>query len=65
MLGGGDADVHRWLMEHGAYSGTIGNVSDMFSQRDRTIEKQIKKVSETERETETETETEREKLKKK
>ena len=63
MLGGGDADVHRWLMEHGAYSGTIGNVSDMFSQRDRTIEKQIKKVSETE--TETETETEGEKMKKK
>ena len=28
MLGGGDADVHRWLMEHGAYSGTMGNVSD-------------------------------------
>ena len=28
VLGGGDADVHRWLMEHGAYSGTMGNVSD-------------------------------------
>ena len=25
--GGGDADVHRWLVQQGAYSGTMGNVS--------------------------------------
>ena len=35
VLGGGDADVHRWLVQQGAYSGTIGNVSDRKGNRVR------------------------------
>ena len=33
MLGGGDADVHRWLVQQGAYSGTMGNVSYSTAKR--------------------------------
>ena len=42
MLGGGDADVHLWLVQQGAYSGTMGNVSYTVQERDRdSIKKEI------------------------
>ena len=46
---GGDADVHRWLVQQGAYSRTTGNVSNSKRERKGLTEKGRERERERER----------------